>query len=213
MSSTVRMRHRLRYPSRTLLAAALVFVTTGPLAADEEPEWDVNPSAVEFTKMAIPLMGTTLGIMLAVGDREDSDAARYCLDAMLTADLAAEALKRITRQPRPYKPEAEDGFPSGHTTVAFAFARSLAEWHPDASPVLYAFAATSAWARVQEGQHTWAQVLAGAALGTWLADRSVEASGGIWFGTVAPAQETMGLQSASCVGRSPSGFTIWDTTW
>ena len=206
-------RQRRAHLCPAFLAAALVLAATGPAVAEEEPEWDVNPGAVEFTKMAVPLMGATLGIMLLIGDHEDADAARYALDAMLTADLAAEALKRVTRQPRPHKPAAEDGFPSGHSTVAFAFARSLGEWQPGAKPVLYAFAATSGWARVQEGQHTWAQVVAGAALGTWIAERSVEATGGTWSGIIAPAQEGMPCRPSSCIGHRSSGLTVWEVSW
>jgi len=206
-------RQRLPCSWPALLAAIVALVTIAPSAADEEAEWDVNPSAVEFTKMSIPLMGVTLGTMLAMGDREDSDAARYCLDAMLTTELAVEVIKRVTKQPRPHRPATEDGFPSGHAAVAFAFARSLADWRPDAGPVLYAFAGTAAWARVQEGAHTWPQVLCGAALGAWIADRSLDAGGGIWFGAITPAQDSASARFAVSHQPCQGGYTIWETTW
>lgn len=195
------------------LAAVAALAAAPGVRADEEAEGEGNPTAAEFTEKSMPLMGAMLAAMLAAGDREDSDAARYCLDAMLTADLAAEALKRVIRQPRPHNPEARDGFPSGHSTVAFAFARSLADWQPSARPALYAFAATAAWARVLEGEHTWEQVLAGAALGIWIADLSTDAGGGVWFGWIAPAQESMGSEFTPAAAPGQTGLAIWETTW
>lgn len=195
------------------LAAVAALAAAPGVRADEEAEGEGNPTAAEFTEKSMPLMGAVLAAMLAAGDREDSDAARYCLDAMLTADLAAEVIKRIARQPRPHRPETRDGFPSGHTAVTFAFATALSDWRPRAEPAFYAFATTAAWARVAEGRHTWEQVLAGAALGTVIAELSTDASGGVWFGWIAPAGETMRSGLAPTAMPGQTGFTFWETTW
>jgi membrane-associated phospholipid phosphatase len=60
-----------------------------------------------------------------------------------------------------------DSFPSGHTTVAFAFAASLGmEIHrPWASALLYAGAAGTGWSRLNDHAHWLSDVLAGAAVG------------------------------------------------
>ena len=60
-------------------------------------------------------------------------------------------------------------FPSGHTTVAFAFAAALDEetesrWVPW---VAYPAAAAVGWARIVQDQHWLSDVVAGAALGYW----------------------------------------------
>ena len=62
-----------------------------------------------------------------------------------------------------------DAFPSGHTTIAFAFASALdqetqARWVPW---VAYPAAAAVGWARIVQNRHWLSDVVAGAALGTW----------------------------------------------
>ena len=62
-----------------------------------------------------------------------------------------------------------DAFPSGHTTVAFAFASALdqetgARWVPW---VAYPAAAAVGWARIVQNRHWLSDVVAGAAIGTW----------------------------------------------
>jgi membrane-associated phospholipid phosphatase len=62
-----------------------------------------------------------------------------------------------------------DAFPSGHTTVAFAFASALdqetrSRWVPW---VAYPAAAAVGWARIAQNRHWLSDVVAGAAIGTW----------------------------------------------
>ena len=78
--------------------------------------------------------------------------------------LCVEGLKRLTRLPRP-DGEAT-GFPSGHTTFAFALAWLLARAYPRTAAVWYAVAVAIGWARVEGHAHFSYQVLCGAALGT-----------------------------------------------
>ena len=207
----------MRRPLRacTYLLVALMALAVCPvLAEDKEAEESEAPSpAAEFSELSVPLMGVTLGTMLLTGDQEDADAVRYCADAMVSAELAAELVKRVARRPRPCDPAAEDGFPSAHTTVAFAFAESLGDCHHDARPALYAFAATAAWARVEEGKHTWEQVLAGAALGLWIADRSRQMDGGLPHGAIAPRSHSRQAAFAPSPVSSGQGYTLWQTKW
>ena len=61
--------------------------------------------------------------------------------------------------------EASQSFPSGHTTVAFAFAVCLSAMHPQAKGIFFFLAAFVAFGRVQCGAHFPSDVFAGAALG------------------------------------------------
>src|SRR4029077_7017382 len=65
-----------------------------------------------------------------------------------------------------------DSFPSGHATVAFALATSLADEirHPWASAVLFAGATGTAWSRLNDHRHWLSDVLAGATVGVTAAN-------------------------------------------
>lgn len=61
--------------------------------------------------------------------------------------------------------EASQSFPSGHTTVAFAFAVCLSALYPQGKGIFFFLAAFVAFGRVQCGAHFPSDVFAGAALG------------------------------------------------
>jgi len=97
----------------------------------------------------------------------------------LGAGASSVVLKAATGRARPTDSPGEPGdfepfhgdasFPSGHTTVAFAFASALdeeteARWVPW---VAYPAAAAVGWARIVQDQHWLSDVVAGAALGYW----------------------------------------------
>ncbi len=85
--------------------------------------------------------------------------------------VATHLLKATIDSPRPNHPEVRNGFPSGHTSMTVAFARSVAEESDGWGAVAYAWAAGVAWSRLRREDHDVAQVLAGAALGWWIADQ------------------------------------------
>jgi membrane-associated phospholipid phosphatase len=98
------------------------------------------------------------------------------LASVVAAGVATAALKIFVGRLRPdittdqyvFRPfSREDAFPSGHATVAFAFASSLAtEIHrPWASALLYAGAVGTAWSRLNDQKHWLSDVLAGATVG------------------------------------------------
>lgn len=196
-----------------LLVASLALPVSAPLAAEDEPEVEAKSSATEFSEVSVPIMAVTLGAILMDGDWRASDAARYALDAIISADVAAEALKRIVKQPRPRDPKSQDGFPSAHAAAAFAFAHSLSDWQPGAAPAFYAFAATCGWARVREGKHTWVQVLGGAALGTLMAELSLDTDGGLLQGAIAPSQDTAMVGFSPSAAQRSGEYAIWEMRW
>ncbi len=85
----------------------------------------------------------------------------------LGSGLCVECLKRATHLPRPDGDPT--GFPSGHTTFAFALAWLLTQTHPRLAPLWYAVAIAIGWSRVEGDAHFPYQVLCGAGLGTLVA--------------------------------------------
>ncbi len=82
----------------------------------------------------------------------------------LGSALCVEGLKRATRLPRPDGDPT--GFPSGHTTFAYALAWLLTRTHPRLAPLWYGVAVGIGWSRVEGDAHFPYQVLCGAVLGT-----------------------------------------------
>ncbi len=93
--------------------------------------------------------------------------------AVLTP-LLVEGLKNATRLPRP---DGEPtGFPSGHTTFAFALAWLLTRAFPRLTPLWFAIAVAIGWSRVEGHAHFAYQVLCGAVFGTtigWLISQKI----------------------------------------
>ena len=112
-----------------------------------------------------------------------AEATRRVGISVAITGLATLAIKEAAGRARPL--EAPDdphrfqpfsghaSFPSGHTAVAFATATALArETHSRWVPlVLYPAAAVVGWSRVHDREHWTSDVVAGAALGAWTADR------------------------------------------
>ena len=72
--------------------------------------------------------------------------------------------------PKPLVHAPHDGsFPSGHATVGFACATTLAFYAPRAAPAFFLLAAAIAWSRVYVGVHYPLDVLGGAVLGIAIA--------------------------------------------
>ena len=138
-------------------------------------------NAIQATKPAV-----AVGIVAAyVGARNSqnglANAARTA-DAVLLSYGIAEALKpnlAVNSEPR-----FRHSFPSGHTTVAFATASSLAGIYPKQKWLLYAGAGLIGWSTVEVNGHTWADVAAGAALGTVVGKWSISSSNGLMIGRV-----------------------------
>jgi len=127
----------------------------------------------------VVVFGITGGILAAgvISGRKDLQrSGGRVLASVVTAGLTTVAIKRIVGRFRPdvtsdqyvFRPFSDhDAFPSGHTTVAFALATSLAEeiHRPWATAVLYAGATGTAWSRLNDHEHWLSDVLGGAAVG------------------------------------------------
>ena len=120
--------------------------------------------------------GSLLAAGVISGHKDLERSGGRVLASVLTAGVTTVAIKRIVGRFRPpdardqyvFKPfSSHDAFPSGHTTVAFALAASLAEeiHRPWATALLYAGAGGTAWSRLNDHEHWLSDVLAGAAVG------------------------------------------------
>jgi membrane-associated phospholipid phosphatase len=117
-----------------------------------------------------------LGAGLISGDDGVTRAGGRLAATLALAGVAGTGLKISTGRPRPNASTDEDGFspfsgqdamPSGHTTMAFALATSLADdihnrW---ASIGLYTLAAGVGWSRMNDHKHWLTDVTAGTLLG------------------------------------------------
>jgi undecaprenyl-diphosphatase len=127
----------------------------------------------------VVVFGVAGGILAAgvISGRKDLQrSGGRVLASVLVAGVTTAAIKRIAGRFRPpdandqyvFKPfSSHDAFPSGHTTVAFAFAASLAEeiHRPWATALLYAGAGGTGWSRLNDHSHWLSDVLGGAAVG------------------------------------------------
>jgi membrane-associated phospholipid phosphatase len=98
------------------------------------------------------------------------------MTSLLIAGATASAGKLAFGRPRPDESSDLDGFspfsgqaamPSGHSTMAFALATSLADeiHRPWATVGLYTAATSVAWSRINDNRHWLSDVTAGALLG------------------------------------------------
>lgn len=102
---------------------------------------------------------------------------------MVSSVAAAHVLKARYERPRPFEADSSitppfgaphgSSYPSGHATTAFAAARVLSALQPDRSREVYGLASQVAASRVYAGVHYPSDVVAGALLGTAIADRAV----------------------------------------
>jgi membrane-associated phospholipid phosphatase len=158
---------------------ALVWYRRGPFADDVS-------DATAFLVMPSLALGSVVGAASAEGrGSEAAENAVYVLQATSTAVLTNQVLKLSFRRERPYRhfarapgefrPRADDyvSFPSGHTSLAFAFATSSgtvaslrgyasAPWIWSASLPLAAF---TGYLRIAADKHYFTDVVVGALLG------------------------------------------------
>lgn len=177
----------IRWP---VVAAATGLVVTASLLdatiahdIQEHPSVDRLSTANDLARFGtVAIIGPTVGALAIVGlvahQRALTHAALETTASVAAATIVVQALKLIVGRERPYNDPDRAGddfalfsgkasFPSGHTTVAFAFATALGDaiHRPWARVGLYALATGTAWARVAQEAHWTSDVVAGAALG------------------------------------------------
>ncbi len=199
----------------TLASVLIVSVTLGTSGAVSAPRPDLSSdvaNTLTHIGISVPVLTTTS--LVVFGNDEQEQVGRQAGDALLATGAATLLVKEITNQSRPDDPNAEDGFPSGHASMNFAFARCVAQEYEDWGNLAYLWAAGVSWSRVRRDDHSVAQVIAGAALGWWVADRSIHSDGGLLTGLI--VKETpMALSSRPIATEklSTARLNVWQASW
>lgn len=127
-----------------------------PAQADEQ-DWATASTVVE-----IALVSAAVGTPVIEDDWQGVRQAGYSVG---TAFVTTEVLKRTFPETRPDGSDRRS-FPSGHTSLSFAAAATIADRQGQtAGIVAHVAAAFVGVARVQADKHYWHDVLVGAAIG------------------------------------------------
>ena len=142
--------------------------------------------AADYSRLSL----ASAALLVLTGGRTGRRAAAQGLASLgVTAAVVNVAVKPLARRRRPDRltddvPLARQvqmpssrSFPSGHSAAAFAFATGVGRVSPAAAVPLRALAALVAYSRVHTGVHYPGDVLAGALIGTALAQLTTHVVG------------------------------------
>ncbi|MCL2339131.1 MAG: phosphatase PAP2 family protein [Proteobacteria bacterium] len=161
------MKKLTRYLSVPLAAAAIVVSANNANAGGINVFTTRGKGGIEIAgdwmQFAIPL--SALVYSMAISDWSGS---LQFAGAYASTYATTELMKHTICARRPDTPDGvcSDGFPSGHTSSAFAgaaFWQMRYGWYIGAP--MYAAAAFVGYSRIESNNHYWWQVLAGAAIG------------------------------------------------
>jgi undecaprenyl-diphosphatase len=140
--------------------------------------------AANYSRLSI----AAAGVLSVFGGRAGRHAAVEGLASVgVTSAVVNQVIKRLAPRHRPDREGHEvpdvrhvpmpssQSFPSGHSAAAFAFATGVGHTLPDAAAPLRGLAAVVAYSRVHTGVHYPGDVVAGALLGTILAQVTTHA--------------------------------------
>ena len=143
--------------------------------------------AADYSRLSL----TSAGLLALGGGSTGRRAAAHGLASLgVTATVVNVAVKPLARRRRPdrladdvsparhVRMPSSRSFPSGHSAAAFAFATGVGAVSATAAVPLRALAALVAYSRVHTGVHYPADVLAGALIGTALAQLTTHAGSG-----------------------------------
>lgn len=182
-------------PVEVLVVAGLLLL---PLDAEMMPSIE-DATAGERDSFAVDAansLGTpqvifpALGALYLTGDAYDKESAKLAAVAFLDAGALVQVCKTLTGRARPLTPADHLGefqgprlsneyasFPSGHSAVAFAVARVLAQRYPKRKWLYYGLAGAVALARVVSEAHFPSDVLVGAAAGIYSGESALRSRG------------------------------------
>jgi membrane-associated phospholipid phosphatase len=140
--------------------------------------------AADYSRLSL----AAAAVLAAAGGRRGRRAAAMGLASIgVTASAVNAAVKPLGRRRRPDRAAREvpiarhvrmpssTSFPSGHSAAAFAFATGVGAVLPPAAIPLRGLAALVAYSRVHTGVHYPGDVVAGALIGTTLAQLTTHA--------------------------------------
>lgn len=140
--------------------------------------WDV-PTSYGIVAYANIASLATYGVGLFSGEDEVRKVGRMIFQSISYSGISVMVLRILFGRERPYSGEGAwaftgisfdnevQSFPSGHTTVAFAFSTVLAEYFDTvlSRVFFYGMATLTGFARVYNNQHWFSDVFVGALLG------------------------------------------------
>ncbi|HEX8857438.1 MAG TPA: phosphatase PAP2 family protein [Thermoleophilaceae bacterium] len=171
-----------REPSWIEDAKRLDLAVYSAIASTPTPELDAAMSrlsrAADYSRLSL---ASAALLALAGGRRGRRAAAKGLASLGVTATVVNVVVKPLGRRHRPDRVGSDvplarhvpmpttRSFPSGHSASAFAFATGVGHVMPAAGVPLRALAALVAYSRIHTGVHYPGDVLAGALMGTALA--------------------------------------------
>ena len=140
--------------------------------------WDI-PTSYGIVAYANIASLATYGAGLLTGEDEVRKVGRMMFQSLTYSGIAVMLLRTLFGRERPYSGKGAweftgisfdnevQSFPSGHTTVAFAFSTVLAEYFATiwSRLLFYGMASLTAYARIYNNQHWFSDVFVGALLG------------------------------------------------
>jgi undecaprenyl-diphosphatase len=172
-----------RRDARRIDAALYTAIAQTPTPALDRAMAQLSHAA-DYSRLSI---ASAAFLALARGPAGRRAAARGLVAVGATSALVNLAAKPLGRRRRPDRageqvPVARHvrmprsaSFPSGHTAAAFAFATGVGDVLPSAAPPLRGLAALVAYSRVHTGVHYPGDVVAGALIGTLVAQLTTHA--------------------------------------
>jgi membrane-associated phospholipid phosphatase len=142
--------------------------------------------AADYSRLWV---GSAAGLAALGGGRGRRAAALGVAAVSVTASVVNLVLKPLGRRRRPARAAEQvpltrhvamprsTSFPSGHSATAFAFAAAVGRVHPQAAVPVRGLAALVAYSRVHTGVHYPGDVIAGALVGTAIAELTSHALG------------------------------------
>jgi hypothetical protein len=205
----MQMNRILRLTSVAVIACALSATAAagGPLGIDHRLTLDEKGIWARRNQLAAQDLSALAVLGGALWEGNESRLGRTfwkASESMVVADLASEALKRVTRRARPsqgndpsdwWGPTSHRSFPSGEVTHISAIVTPfIAEYRQD-HPAIWGLAALPVYvgvARMKSQAHWQTDVLAGAALGAGIGYYEYTRESA-WTATVLPHGVTIGF--------------------
>lgn len=133
--------------------------------------------AEDFQTILIPVAITPF-TTTSQSQQDKKDEIRNGAKALVVTFAVTEVLKYTVQEERPDS-DSTASFPSGHTALAFALATTVSNYNPEYKWLAYSAAAAVGWSRVEEGDHYWHDVIAGAIIGHLIANQYTKSHIGI----------------------------------
>ncbi len=191
------------------LAALVVSAATAWGEAEPRLGSDVANTITHISE-GLPFVAAA-GLTL-FGKGEADDTGRHIFDSLAVTGLVVTQIKEGMRAHRPDNPGSATGFPSGHAAVNFAMARCIEEEYPTWGKVGYLWASTVCWSRYRRRDHSLDQVIAGALIGTYIAERSLASEGGLLDGLIV-GDHHGGFAPEFRLGADGPDLQLWCQSW